>query len=339
MAAINNEDNVVDVLRQRTEKEELKQYLKSTLGGYTKKSVLEYLALLQKQQQAAAATFNRNMQQLLSEKESLQKENEKAVSDLAYKEFEFSRLSETREARHLEELEALRAENGSQQKLNLDMKSSVDAMRREYSEMEADLAEARQEAKTQADLLAAEKQETDRQRELVSQYAAWLEELQKELSYLKEFSSEDKIAELNEEIGKLASANALYESVNSQLKERLDFKDKEIEVYAEENDAVRQSVESISAALDKLAVQNEKLVLSNKELANALEDESRKAIRIMREKSDETVEKLILRRKLDDMTSKLSYMELCAKRPCGPETQLVLGPELVGAVSGGCDAP
>jgi hypothetical protein len=330
------EENLVDTLRQRTENEEIKQYLKSTLGGYTKKSVMEYLALLQKQQQTISATFNRNMQLLLDEKEGLKKENEKVLSEIAYKEYTFKCQAETLENRHLEQIETLQAENSAMQQKSQDLENNISQMMRDLSESEEDLVKLKRETQHQAELLASEKQESDRQRELVSQYAGYTEELQKEIDYLKDFASEDKVAKLNEEIGVMIANCSLMETMVSQLKEQLAIKDSEIDVFTEENETLRLSIDNISRTLENLAVQNEKLVYANKELAKALEDENKKAIRLLHEKSDETVEKLVLRRKLEGLNNKLSFMELNSRRPDKPAAQVIIGAELFSKVNNGC---
>ena len=62
------EDNLIGMLRQRTEEEELKQHLKTTVGGFTKSSVMEYLAEFRKREKYSSETFNQNMQTLLGKK-------------------------------------------------------------------------------------------------------------------------------------------------------------------------------------------------------------------------------------------------------------------------------
>jgi chromosome segregation ATPase len=61
----------------------MKQILKSSMGGYTKQSVLDYLAVMRKNQQNMAETFYENQQILYVEKEKIRLENEKLKSKLA----------------------------------------------------------------------------------------------------------------------------------------------------------------------------------------------------------------------------------------------------------------
>jgi len=69
--------DLVQLLRSKTEESDMKHFLKSSMGGYTKQSVLDYLAMLRKNQQTMAETFYENQQLLYVEKEKLRKDNEK----------------------------------------------------------------------------------------------------------------------------------------------------------------------------------------------------------------------------------------------------------------------
>ena len=68
-------NNVVDILRDKTDEADLDQILKTQMGGYTKKSVQDYLSRIKRQQQQTAEAFNRDMQAMLDEKEQLKAEN------------------------------------------------------------------------------------------------------------------------------------------------------------------------------------------------------------------------------------------------------------------------
>lgn len=73
----------VELLRSKTEENDMKHFLKSTMGGYSKQSVLDYLAILRKNQQSMAETFYENQQLLYVEKEKLRKDNEKLQTKLS----------------------------------------------------------------------------------------------------------------------------------------------------------------------------------------------------------------------------------------------------------------
>jgi chromosome segregation ATPase len=76
------EIDFVQLLRSKTEENDLKQVLKTSMGGYTKQSVSDYLAILRKNQQSMAETFYENQQLLYLEKEKLRQDNEKLLTKL-----------------------------------------------------------------------------------------------------------------------------------------------------------------------------------------------------------------------------------------------------------------
>ena len=76
------EIDFVQLLRSKTEENDLKQVLKTSMGGYTKQSVSDYLAILRKNQQSMAETFYENQQLLYLEKEKLRQDNEKLLIKL-----------------------------------------------------------------------------------------------------------------------------------------------------------------------------------------------------------------------------------------------------------------
>jgi chromosome segregation ATPase len=318
------EESLVGMLRQRTEEEDLKQYLKGTLGGYTKKSVREYLTALHKQQQSAADTFNQNMQALLEEKEELLAENETLQLKLAQSESDYECLTDTLKIHDLENTEftlndiitlknhilALEAESASEKKLREELEKKLELLKGNLDEKEAALEKSRQETRIQMQLLASEKFETKKQREKVAEYSGLAETLQQEIAYLKEIVSEGKIAKLNEQIGELLANGKLHEMLITQLREQAAAKAREITVLAEENSALRQNITALTTSLDSITEQNEKLAFAMSELSEALEAEHRKVISLLNEKAGETVEKLIAQRKLDEARVCLSLGEM-----------------------------
>lgn len=75
-------DNTVDDLRNKTEEADLNSFLKPVMGGYTKKSVLDYLAYLKGQQQNTKDADAEAYTRLQGDKERLQKENKTLEADL-----------------------------------------------------------------------------------------------------------------------------------------------------------------------------------------------------------------------------------------------------------------
>lgn len=82
MSEKNDEINIIDLLREKIEGEELSHELKTIFGGYTKKSVHDYINFLNKQQQKSNETFETNLQILFEEKDMIQKDNEALIKRL-----------------------------------------------------------------------------------------------------------------------------------------------------------------------------------------------------------------------------------------------------------------
>jgi len=77
-----DEIDFVQLLRSKTEENDLRQVLKTSMGGYTKQSVSDYLAIMRKNQQSMAETFYENQQLLYLEKEKLRMDNDMLLSKL-----------------------------------------------------------------------------------------------------------------------------------------------------------------------------------------------------------------------------------------------------------------
>ena len=87
-------------------------------------------------------------------------------------------------------------------------------------------------------------------------------------------------------------------------------KDKSVRALTAENETQKHKVNEQHKMVEDLQKQNEKLQFAIKTLTNQLQDEYKKAIDLIGEKSDITVEKLIAERKLDEANSQISMLEL-----------------------------
>ena len=478
------DNNHLNVLRQRTVEEDLNQHLKSAMGGYTKKSVTEYINLLHEQQQKYAETFNNNMQSLLGEKESLKKENDRLVeqrsqlksdyqtlldsvknteqeqqgesedlkkqltkltSEKSHLEDEINKLdtrikqmendlsqakSDLQEAQHtaqnqnppqelLDKLSILEHENKDLldtekqqqsriEKLESDLsatisdlqkaqhsaqnqnppqelldklsilehenkdlldtekqqqnrieelennlsatisdlkraqseasnrqpsqeimfklakldnenrelinagkqqKACVERLEKDLSVAISDLEKARQDVKTQSELLSYEKVETNKQRELVAQYSKTVDDLNGEIERLNEVLSEGEMAKLKAKISELTANASFKEEIIERYKDDLDQKSDEIEMISEQNSALQNSMDQIKMALKTVTEQNEKLMSANNALSSSLEVENKRIIQLLNEKSEQTVENLIAARKIEELNMKLTLQQ------------------------------
>ncbi|MEL4106861.1 hypothetical protein AAFA46_08515 [Oscillospiraceae bacterium WX1] len=339
--AVNSKENLLGMLRQRTEEEELKQYLKTTVGGYTKSSVMEYLSELRQRQQSSSETFNENMQSLLEEKENLKTENEKLLMQIAQAKADFLRLAEAKKQQEklkadtvndnivylkssipasetssmnpqtvinaLENKTETQKYEISEKEINLE--NEIEALKNEISDKVSELENSRQEIIKQNELLALERLEAKKQRERISELSAVSQALGEELCCLKEKYSEDTLEKLNEQIADLTASVEQQDEMILHLKNQTADKDNKIKTLLDENVTMMKSLELMSNSLDVMSIQNEKLLTANNALAQAFEDESKKVVKLINDISEETVEKLILERKLEETISHLSLAE------------------------------
>lgn len=319
-----NEKNLVGMLREKTEEADLEQYLKRTIGGFTKKSVQEYLSAFRKKQMAMEETFNQNLQTLYEEKRSLQGTNELLRSKCIKAETELKNLSDAVATYKLDDNEysaqdiialksKLAAYEGGIKKansVNLCLKRQIEQLNDLVTEKEKGLEKSRQETQIQRELLLTEKEETKKQRDLVLELSDSVEEFREQARYLKGVVTEGKTAELNARIDELIASNSKLEEIIAQRNVELAEKDKAIESLRDENKALKESTNHLSKSIDQMMVQNEKLTLSNKEIAFKLSEAHQNLIQLITEKSEVTVEKLIFSRKLEEAQLRISSLEM-----------------------------
>lgn len=64
-------DNLVEMLREKTEGANLDTILKTTFGGYSRKSVQEYIAMLRKHQNDMQQSFSEQLELAQTERDRL----------------------------------------------------------------------------------------------------------------------------------------------------------------------------------------------------------------------------------------------------------------------------
>lgn len=323
-----NEKSVVGMLREKTEEADMEQYLKRTIGGYTKQSFLKYLAVFRKQQTDTVETFNQNLQALYDEKKSMQETMEVLRARCAKAETELKNLTESVTTFKLEDnacstqdvvamKSKIAAYEGTLKKANaycLDLKSQMERLKEDIAEKDRLLEQSRQETQVQKEQVLTERAETKKQRDLVLELSGAVEEFREQAEYLKGISSEETTAELKARIDELIASNKRFEEITAQRSAELAEKEKAIALLQDENKSFRQNVSSLTQTVDELSAQNEKLALSNKEVAARLAQAHQSAVALITEKSDITVEKLICTRKLEQAQQKISSLEMEFRR-------------------------
>lgn len=324
MPEINRHSNIVEALRSKTEEADMNQYLKSSLGGYTKHSVIEYLNVLRKQNQTTADTFSYNQQALFDEKKSLIRDNETLKNRLTQIEAEYRNLTEMLRANKLDggELSAsdvLTLKNAAaalegQLSRNLIEKSKLEKQADQQNNLIKDLSQKleqhEQEKAALREMIKTEMLESKKQRNTVSQLSATIEERDNEIKMLIAVGYKEQIAELNGEVTELAEQLCAQTELMAKANNENSLKQKTIETLNKENESLKQSISYISKSLETLREQNEKLLSLNNTLAEQLESEYKKSITLIKEKSGISIDKLASARKLEEANAKIVMLEL-----------------------------
>lgn len=314
--------DIVGLLREKTEEADLRLCLKSRLGGFTRESVLEYLALMRERQQNAAEIFDQNLKSLFNEKEQLKAENAALKEQLLKARTEYQNLSE-RLCRRAEpgqipeespeelrnaaaamecELNRLSAEQTTLIRENDELRDTI-------SMLGKNLEHAIKELKTGEELLSREKEESQAQRDKVLELLSTLEGLRSRVKYLEGQLSEQNVTELNAEIAelnvRLRAKTEVVSAQNTDLKAR----DDTIRSLENENKMLKLNTGYLSKSLEAVSLQNEKLCAANRELTDKLQEEYRRALKAIHEKTDVTVDRLIATQKLEEANARIASLE------------------------------
>ncbi len=322
MQEMNNENNIVETLRLKTEEADIKQYLRSTLGGYTKNSVMDYLNILRKQQQAMADTFSHNQQVLFEEKENLKKVNEALKLQINRVGSEYQDLSQSLRINKLGEdgssdVEALKNNIAALEvelhKADIE-KSRLEKQREQQKTLIHDLSlkleQSAQEKQSMEEMLKAEMLKTKDHAASVSKLSSTIEEKDDEIKFLKTLIADGELANLNAKINDLTEQLALQVEVISNCNNENSLKFATIELLTRENDTIKQIAADLSKNLEDLNSRNDNFLAANKALTDQLETEYKRSIDLIKERSAMAMDKLTAIRKLDEANSKILLMEL-----------------------------
>lgn len=316
--------SVIETLRLKTEEIDMDQYLKKTLGGYTKQSVLEYLNVLRKQQQVTADTFYRNLQTIYNEKETLNQAKEELQHQLNKMESEYRNLSESMMALKLEEsnltmqdiltlkntIAAMEEELKKNNMEKVSLENKIKHLHHEIHDLNENLKQYDHEMSAAKEVIISEKQESKDLRDKVANLSLSIEDKLDEIKYLKALQSEGQVAELTAHISDLTNQLATQTEVMSHLNSEVSMKEKTIEALTAETDLQKQMISRLSKAVEEMQNQNEKLLHTNTTFTNQLKENYIKTIDLINEKSDMTIEKIVAQRKLDNANSKIAMLEL-----------------------------
>jgi len=318
------EQNIVETLRAKFEESDVKQYLKSSLGGYTRSSVMDYLNLLKKQQQAMAETFVHNQQALFDEKEALKKANDALKARLNQLETENRSLSERLLAdapegeslseadiaalrRRISALETALAQGTAEQGR---LENALRLQQALVDEAGATLARAEEEKQALRERVRAEQQKVKERDTALLRLNGSLAEKDDEIKFLSAAQAEGRVAELSAKVRELTEELCAQRGVLSGLNGENELKARSLEALSEENAHLKQRGAALEQELLTLRARGDKYQAASQALTEQLEAEFRRGLALIQERSAVRLEKLAAERKLDEARAKLLLLEL-----------------------------
>ena len=328
MPEINSDASIVEALRSKVEESDIKQYLKSTLGGYSKSSVLDYLNLLRKQQQATQDTFVRNQQQLFDEKENLRKANDTLKAKLERAENNYCELTDSIKIQEIEnsdftpsDISAIKSKileleyelNKSCSDKNL-VEKQLEHQKNDCNDLSQKLECSEQEKLSLKELVKAEAQKEKELSSVISRLSGTIAEKDEEIGFLNSLLSEGRVAELKSKVNELTEQLSTQGEMLVTYNSENSLKNQTIEALESENEILKQRVSELKTNCEELSRQSIKHLVACKALTEQLEGEYKRSIALIKERSTLTMERLEAVRKLDETDSKLTLLELQLKR-------------------------
>ncbi|MGN0334302.1 MAG: hypothetical protein ACI4DV_01390 [Lachnospiraceae bacterium] len=308
---MNNE--VIDFLRDRSEEEDLSSVLKTNMGGYTKKSVQEYIGQLRKQQQAAGKRFNDDLQAMISEKEKVQEELRQVKAKLSEKEAQYRILSEslkeykkadggysTEDYVNLQEL--LKNEQSKASVLENEKRQIMQKQEQTQqllSEKEAQLEQSIQEHHLTEEFLFEEKEKVKEALAQVQELTSQMVLAQSELKFLREMTSEGKVGNLKMKIAEQQEKIGMQEKLLEQRREQLSAKEEQLRIRENQIQMLEEKAEKLHQSVEAVTVQNQKMEAYQKELGERLQSVFAENLELLNQKSELAYENITLTRKLD----------------------------------------
>jgi chromosome segregation ATPase len=328
MPEINSDASIVEVLRSKVEESDIKQYLKSTLGGYSRRSVLDYLNLLRKQQHATQDTFVRNQQQLFEEKENLRKANDVLKTKLERAENNYCELSDSIKIHEIEnsditpsDVSALKSKismledelNKSDSNKKLLVKQ-LEHQKSAFDDLAQELERSAQEKVSLKELIKAEVKKEKELSSVISRLSGTIAERDEEISFLNPLLSEGQVAELTSKVNELTEQILTQGEMLITYNSESGLQQQTIEALLGENETLKQRIAELSRNSEELSSQSIKHLAACKALTEQLESEYKRSIALIKERSAATVARLEAVRKLDEADSKLALLELQLKK-------------------------
>lgn len=317
-------ENLVDIIREKTEETDFDCILKSSIGGYTKRSVLEYVGGMKQQQQTMKETYDSEIRQLRSEKDALIAERDALLSDrnalraeletLRQQPLEAEQPDQTQEVPPVpapasgispEDVAQLQREQAA---LEQDMDEAIARIKEDEEKLnryEAALNAEKQKAEKAAGdaqsyriMLDTVRRQNEEQERLLSQQTIELARLKEDLSSLQRQVSEEEVAELNQQVEELMSSVSLLHNEVALRDGELENRAARLKALTLQEQKNHALLDRFRTLLDRSQEQNESLESENNGLGRRLEQQMTESIELHREISRLQAANGILQRRL-----------------------------------------
>ena len=302
-------DEFVSMLREKTEEGDLNTILKPCIGGYTKRSVLEYLSIVKKQQQNLRDAYAEELQRLQTEKETIR------VQTAAMR--ERSEQAEGAYRTQTEELQRLQAEYAALEK---DMDEAVERIKEDetrlqghQSELDAErqkTEQARQNVVTCQILLDTANAKVEELEHRLAEQAEEILRIQQAEQLFRESVAQEKAAEMDDRIRELTNNVELLQNEVTIRDRELESRAKRLETLTRQEQSNHRALEELQAEVQERREQNECAESENEELGRQLQEQMEQSLALSRENSRLKAANAILQRKLESEQTKRKLSEL-----------------------------
>gem|GEM_PF-2413225 len=325
MENLESNNNLEDTkeVSEAAELDDVDKKLKASVGGYTKKSVIQYLETIKKQHHSTENSLKLSVQTLFDEKEKLTEYCEKLKGKIDKHKNDNKVLADKVASQMVENMDSKIEDFSSYKSIikalqhdvkeleNKLFKSTMEnkSLEDKLVEKEKEISQKDQSSQLLSEIIAETKKETEAEKEKSSELSVIVSQLKDEIVYFKEIVSAGKISELNIKIDELSAMVDVQNAIVEKRSQEIETKNITIETVTLQNDVLNKTITNLTENIDSLIVQNEKLSAVNKIITQKLEEVQKDIVDEISEKSDIYIEKLILARRLDEALLKLNVLD------------------------------
>ena len=292
-------ENVVDILREKTGEGDLDSILKSSIGGYTKRSVMEYLAFVKKQQQNLREAYTAEIERIQGEKDELLGEVNALQEREKHAEEAFRQRVEEEKAQVREEYAALEKDMDEALTRIKEDELKLSRSAEELAAEQLKTAQVRQEVDTREARLNTANRTISELEAKLSAKNQELADQQETARILRESLAEDISGQLRDQIQTLMQSVEQLQKEISLRDQELENRAKRIELLTGQERSNHAALEELQSRLTRQMEQNEWAESENEGLAEQLRTQMEQSVSLSRENARLKAANAILQRRLD----------------------------------------